>query len=356
MVHLREWYLEHIKHNHEEHHKHRFHWRRFTRKLVANAGFWTVPNICYLLAGFCIFIIIIRTLFLAPHETHVECDEGKYHPVPIHHKDFQYGIFVKGEGWKVHYEHILEHVGWKKSPRGGLHMSTYILSWKFLGQIFWLNCNTQGYFGFVNNMWGWLGEKEVAIPGRIVLLDNTGWIILASFGYSFLLGYIIDAVTAKTHRIHYALELVLILTAGLNVAGCFSGAFMEQNVPYGDDWEKYNFTFLMQYMGNCWTYSVNAAIIAILFPHDFFGRMCGISEATAGVLSFIPVIVYGNSATATTTNYLIAGGVLAILSIAQPLIVYVKRTHFHNNKFDKILGLHVAKMPEDNAEKDELLE
>ena len=30
MVHLREWYLEHIKHNHEEHHKHRFHWRRFT--------------------------------------------------------------------------------------------------------------------------------------------------------------------------------------------------------------------------------------------------------------------------------------------------------------------------------------
>ena len=30
MVHLREWYLEHIKHNHEEHQKHRFHWRRFT--------------------------------------------------------------------------------------------------------------------------------------------------------------------------------------------------------------------------------------------------------------------------------------------------------------------------------------
>ena len=40
----------------------------FTRKLVANGGFWTITNICYLLAGFCIFIIAIRTFFLAPHE------------------------------------------------------------------------------------------------------------------------------------------------------------------------------------------------------------------------------------------------------------------------------------------------
>ena len=34
MVHLREWYLEHIKNNHEEHHKERFHWRRFISVLT----------------------------------------------------------------------------------------------------------------------------------------------------------------------------------------------------------------------------------------------------------------------------------------------------------------------------------
>jgi len=315
----------------------------FARTLIEDVGgFFTLATVCYCLAGFSVFLIILRTLFFSPHETHDHCDEGIAHPVPLHHKDFQYGIFVRGEGTKLHYAHVLEHIGWKKLPRGGAHMRTYVLSAKFLGQIFWLNCNSQGYFYFVNNMWNWMGEKNISFNARAEMLNNTGWIILAGFGYSFLLGSIIDKVTAKTHRIHYALELVLVLTAIINIVGCFSGAFITDG---STDYKQFYLTYVMQIMGNCWTYSVNAAIVAILFPHDFFGRMIGISEATAGVMSFIPIIVYGNT-DFTTSNFLIIGGVLAILSIVQALIVYVKRDHFHNNLFDKILGLHVKEDPE----------
>ena len=61
---------------------------------------------------------------------------------------------------------------------------------------------------------------------------------------------------------------------------------------------------------------------------------------------FSNYLFYGSTEVQTTT-LLIIGGTLALVSLPQALIVYVKREHFHNNLFDKILGLHAKKAPEE---------
>ena len=78
---------------------------------------------------------------------------------------------------------------------------------------------------------------------------------------------------------------------------------------------------VLQFWGNCWCFAVNSALVASLFPKKFFGQLMGITETSVGIMSFTPIL-YSDF---PTSKFLIIGGVLAMASMLQAGIIFVKR-------------------------------
>ena len=275
------------------------------RKLISSSngqltnpdGLWSISYICYLLAGVSGAVIFLGTMFTLNKE------EEKVSFVPSRRRDS-----------------VLNQIGWKYIPKESTNLRTYAFGKLFLCQVLWFNLNCQGYYYFVNNMWNWLGEKNVDKTFREKIIDNTGWMILASCLYSFCAGVMIDFIKHLMKKLHYALEFMLTLTSIINIVANFTGAFLPEDRP----WKFYYIPFILHFIGVCWASSVNSTVIAGLFPEKYFGQLMGITEASVGVMCFVPVIVYGNT-NVTSSFMAIVGGVLAAISLQQGALVWMER-------------------------------
>ena len=163
-------------------------------------------------------------------------------------------------------------------------------------------------------------HRPIIDENKLMLLDASGWFNLSNIFNAFAFGYYVKLLLHLTkNSVQKMLVYGSLTITFMNMTAAGLAAFLD---PGDGSIAAHYVTFFL--IVSIQTYAMNATLIGLSFPIQFFGRLVGITECVAGICSFIPILIYKYKLLTTVKLLKICMGMCGGFSVILPIMIIIE--------------------------------